>query len=184
MFATVDDVSATLNRTFTPAEEAWIERLLEQSAAYLRDVIGQHIYPPQTATYVAYPVNGCVDLPQSYVSEVTSVTAGGVSIPFTRVEDTLEGIYERSVEVTFAYGAIEAPATLVGVNVAMVSSAITLVEAELGVNVGGLSSIALDDFKVAFADGGDKAGHMVLPELTQANLRAAFGASPGAAESR
>jgi hypothetical protein len=83
------------------------------------------------------------------------------------------------VEVTFSYGAAEPPADLVGINVAMVASAILLVEADLGVNVGGLSSLALDDFKIAFADGGDKTGHLTLPALTQENLQRAYGASSG-----
>ena len=183
-FATASDVAGALKRTFTPAEETWVEGLLEQSAEYLRSVIGQHIYPPIESTFTAYPVNGCVELPQSYVQEVVSVTVGGTSVPFTRFEDTLERIPFGEVEITFRYGAAEPPADLVGVNIAMVSSAITLVEAELGVSLGGLSSLALDDFRIAFADGGDKTGHMVLPEITQENLRASYGASGGTVEFR
>lgn len=184
-FASAADVQETLNRIFTVEEWDWIETLLAQSATYLRSVIGQHVYPPVTATFTAYPVHGRVALPQSYVGETITVQVGETDIPFTRFEDTIEGLDGyTTVDVTFTYGAILAPTDLVGVNVAMVSSAITLVEADLGVNVGGLSSLALDDFKIAFADGGDKTGHMVLPELTQANLRAAYGASGGTGEYR
>lgn len=185
-FATADDVATAMKRTFTNDEKSWVETLLDQSAGYLRDVIGQQVYPSVTATYVAYPVNGRVILPQSYVQEVVSVKdADGNDVPYERFEDTLENIHGyKSVEVTFTYGANEAPKSLVGVNVAMVSSAVTLVENDLGVNLGGLSSIALDDFKVAFADGGDKTGHMTLPELTQQNLRAAYGAFIGTVDMR
>lgn len=183
-FATADDVADTLNRSFTPEEEEWVETLLGQSADYLRGVIGQHVYPPVTATFEAYPVHGRVDLPQSYISAIVSVEADGTDVPYTRFEDTLEGVHHPVVDVTFTYGATEPPKDLVGINVAMVSSAITLVENDLGVSIGGLSSLALDDFKIAFADGGDKTGHLTLPALTQENLRAAYGASHGTAESR
>jgi hypothetical protein len=132
-----------------------------------------------TSTYVAYPVLGRVDLPQSFVADIVSVKANGANVPFTRFEDSIQDVFYQSVEVTFSYGAAEPPADLVGINVAMVASAILLVEADLGVNVGGLSSLALDDFKIAFADGGDKTGHLTLPALTQENLQRAYGASSG-----
>lgn len=177
-FATAADVASALKRTFTPAETLWVEDLLEQSAGYVRDVIGQHIYPPVTATFTAWPVYGRVDLPQSFVGEIIAVQRGGQDVPFERFEDSI--IVEASpVDVTFMYGAIDPPASLVGVNVAMVSSAIILVEADLGVAIGGLSSLALDDFKIAFANGGDQTGHMTLPVITAQNLRDRFGAGSG-----
>jgi hypothetical protein len=184
-FATADDVAEVLKREFTEEESAWVETLLEQSADYLRNsVIGQHIYPEKTVSYIAYPIDGRVTLPQSYVSDIGSVKVGDVDVPFRRFEDTIEGVYYDTVEVTFTYGATEAPKDLVGVNIAMVSSAITLVENDLGVSIGGLSSLALDDFRIAFADGGDKTGHLTLPALTAENLQRAYGASSGTADTR
>ena len=177
-FATAGDVAAVLRRTFTPNEEEWVELLLDQSADYLRGVIGQHVYPERTVTFTAYSVAGRVDLPQSYVRDIVSVKVGEADVAFSRFEDTLT-VSEPVVDVTYTYGASEAPEDLKGVNVAMVSSAVTLVENDLGVHLGGLSSIALDDFRVAFADGGDKSGHLTLPELTAQTLQATYGASSG-----
>ncbi|GAA5198535.1 hypothetical protein [Microbacterium jejuense] len=184
-FAKPDDVAGTLKRTFSSDEDDWVKLLLEQSADYLRySVIGQHVYPPTTVTFTAYPVGGRVTLPQSYVQEIVSVKAGDDDVAYTRFEDVIEGVWEQAVDVTFTYGAVSPPADLAGVNIAMVSSAISLVESGLGVSFGGLSSLALDDFKVAFADGGDKTGHLTLPALTADNLRRAYGADSGTAEHR
>lgn len=181
-FATVDDVATTLRRVFNSWEEEWVKSLLAQAAGHLRSIIGQHVYPPRTLTYTDYPVSGRVNLPQSHIQTIDSVTADGIPVPFTRFEDSLTGISAREVEVTFTHGAVEAPEDLKGINIAMVSSAITLAENDLGLNVGGLSSIALDDFKIAFADGGAHSGHMTLPEHTQNIIRAAHGASAGTVE--
>ncbi len=175
MFATADDVAIAMKRTFTQEERAWVETLLAQSAAAIRDVIGQHVFPQQVSTFTAWPIGGSVTLPQGYVVSVDAVTRDGVPVDFDRFEDTVLVAGSAPVEVTFTYGLAEPPTTLVGLNTVMVSSAITLVESDLGLSVGGLSSVALDDFKIAFADGGDKTGHLVLPDIQSRMIREAYG---------
>jgi hypothetical protein len=64
----------------------------------------------------------------------------------------------------------------VGLNCALVSQTVTLVEADLGLSIGGLSSVALDDFKIAFADGGALTG-LALPEPQLRYLQSAYGST-------
>lgn len=175
-FASVDDVAKALKRTFTNDEKLWVGVLLEQSADAMRGMMsGQWVYPQRTSTFTAYPIAGRVTLPQGYVASVNDVQRGGQSIAWSRFEDTVMVSGDEPCEATFTYGLTQCPKMLVGLNAVMVSSAITLVENDLGVSVGGLSSIALDDFKIAFADGGDKTGHLVLPKIQADMLEQRFG---------
>jgi hypothetical protein len=115
-----------------------------------------------------------VDLPQSFVVSVDGVTVDGVPVAWTRREDAVYVRYDNECQVTFTYGLAEPPRDLVGFNCALVSQAITLVEAEMGLSIGGLSSVALDDFKIAFADGGALTG-LALPEHTLRYLQNTYG---------
>ena len=56
------------------------------------------------------------------------------------------------------------------------SQALIPLEAGLGLTVGGLSSVALDDFKAAFADAGELTG-MTLSDRNIRLLRESFGVS-------
>lgn len=175
-FASADQVGTTMKRTFTSEEKIWVTELLEQSADAMRGMMsGQWVYPQRTSTFTAYPLAGRVNLPQGYVVSIDDVQRGGTSVAWSRFEDQVTVSGDAPCEVTFTYGLIEAPKMLVGLNVVMVSSAIILVENELGVSVGGLSSVAIDDFKIAFADGGDKTGHLVLPKVQQELLERRYG---------
>ncbi|MCS3426749.1 hypothetical protein [Leucobacter aridicollis] len=175
-FASVDEVATTLKRTFSGDEKVWVQELLEQSADAMRGMMsGQWVYPQRQSTFTAYPVAGRVTLPQGYVASVDDVRRNGAPIAWRRFEDTVMVSGDAACEVTFTYGLTECPKMLVGLNTVMVSSAITLVENDLGVSVGGLSSVALDDFKLAFADGGDKTGHLVLPDIQARMLEQRFG---------
>ncbi|KUF07186.1 hypothetical protein [Leucobacter sp. G161] len=175
-FASADDVATAMKRTFTVEEKEWIDTLLEQSADAMRGMMnGQWVFPKRQSTFTAYPIAGRVNLPQGYVKSVDAVTRAGASISWSRFEDQVLVKSDSPCEVTFTYGLATCPPVLVGLNVVMVSSAITLVENDLGLSVGGLSSVALDDFRIAFADGGDKTGHLVLPHIQQQMLQQRFG---------
>jgi hypothetical protein len=81
------------------------------------------------------------------------------------------------VAVTVSVGFSVAPRDLIALNCALVSSQLLLVEAGLGLQLGGLSSVAIDDFKVAFADAGERTGGMSLPDHQQEYLRNRYGVS-------
>lgn len=175
-FATSEDVEFLLKRNFTSEEHAWVGELLTQSAGALRSAMGgQWVYPRKQVTFTAYPVAGRVSLPQGFVVSIDRVELGGSAVRFKRFEDTIEGLSDEPVDVTFTYGLSEAPAELKGMNIAMVSAALNLVENNLGLAVGGLSSVAIDDFKIAFADAGEQTGHLVVPRIQAESLREAYG---------
>jgi len=176
-FATHDDLATRMKRVFTVAEQEWVTVLLEDAASFLRGCMGRaQVYPVTTSTFTAYPSGGRVDLPQPFVVSVDSVSRAGVPVDFTRREDTVYVPTDDAVYVEFTYGLAEPPSDLVALNCALVSGTITLVEADLGLQVGGLSSVALDDFKVAFADGGAGTG-LTLPEPQLRYLRDAYGST-------
>jgi len=176
-FATHEDLAKRMKRTFTPDEQEWVTELLEDAASFLRGCMGRAwVYPVATSTFTAWPSGGRVDLPQPFVVSVDAVTRDGVPVAFTRREDAVYTRYDDECQVTFTYGMPEPPKDLVGFNTALVSQTVTLVEAELGLSIGGLSSVALDDFKIAFADGGALTG-LTLPEHTLRYLQNAYGST-------
>ena len=174
VFAEANDLASRLKREFTDEESAWVEELLADATAYLQDQIGQLIYPRQTVTFEDWPSAGWVDLPQWPVVSVDAVERDGVAVEFERRPGRVRVREDRAVDVTFTFGYSEPPRVLKSLCVALVSKQLTLVEAGLGLSIGGLSSVALDDFKIAFANGGEGTG-LTLPKLTIDGLRQSFG---------
>jgi hypothetical protein len=166
-FASASDLEARLGRTFSSPEEEQVTVLLEDAAALMRGVMRNQVYPATQATYVAYPSGGRVDLPQDFVVSVDAVEREGVEIEYTRREDSVIVDCDEAVDITFTYGLDAAPADLVGINCAIVSNALLTTGAGLGLTAGGLSSVAIDDFRAAFADGGSSAGMTITPHLRE-----------------
>lgn len=175
-FATHSDLATRMQRTFTSEEQTWLTALLEDAAAQMRGVMRNQVYPSTEATYTAYPSGGWVDLPQSFITSIGAVERDGVEIEYTRRGDSISVDCDTAVDITFTYGLATAPADLVGINCAMVSGAILTVEAGIGLTAGGLSSVALDDFKAAFADGGEHSG-ITMTEFTRKYLVERYGRS-------
>lgn len=175
-FATHVELGKRLGRTFTPGEQLWVTELLGDAAEYMRGIIGEQVYPPKQVTFTAWPDCGRVDLPASAVQSIDTVTRDGQPVSFRRVLAHLDVAGSGPVDVTITVGFTAAPRDLVALNCAMVSSQVMLVEAGLGLQVGGLSSVALDDFKVAFADAGEQTG-LSLPAMQQEYLRNRYGGS-------
>lgn len=179
-FATYQDLEARLNRVFSVDEQDWITTLLEDASTYLReDVIGLQVFPQATATFTAWASNGEVILPQQPVVSVGSVTQDGAAVEFTHRDGVLylKGADEAlPVSVTFTFGYAVAPEGLKRWACVLVSQTLTTLELNLGLSVGGLSSVALDDFKAAFADGGEQTG-MSLSDRNVSLLRRQY--NPG-----
>lgn len=173
-FAVADDVAARLNRTLTSAEEDWVTVLLEDASAYLRGVIGQEVYPVVVSTFTAWPDSGRVDLPQWPVVSVDTVERDAVAVDYTYRPGYITVDCDDPVDVTFTWGVAVVPPLLVSFACVLVSQAVLAVETSGSLTFGGLSSVALDDFRAAFADGGSSSG-MVLPPIQEAMIRAQFG---------
>ena len=184
-FATAADLGTRLKRTFTGDEVAWITSLLEDASTYLREdvLLGQQVYPQAQSTFTAYLDDDELTLPQSPVVSVDSVQREGEDVRYTRRDNRLRihrhrsfRVEELPVEVTFTYGYTTVPDQLVRWTCVLVSQVLIPLEQQLGLTVGGLSSIAIDDFKAAFADAGDNTG-ITLSDRNIALIRQSFGVS-------
>lgn len=173
-FASASDLAARLNRTFTSSEQAWISTLLGDASAYLRTVIGQNVYPRQQATATLYPSAGRVDIPQHPVTSIDAVTRDGHAITYTQHPGYLLVDGDDPVRVTFTYGYETAPDELKRWACVLVSQTLLPLEAKLGLAIGGLSSVQIDDFRLAFANGGEATG-MQLSARAEKQLREQFG---------
>lgn len=179
-FATYTDLELRLNRTFTVDEQSWITALLEDASTYLRDdVIGLQVYPQATSTFTAWPDGGRVDIPQQPLISIDLVEdADGNTLVedtnYTRRDSTLMFTSDEPVTITFTYGYAAAPESLTRWACVLVSQALIPLEQNLGLTVGGLSSIAIDDFKAAFADAGEATG-ITLSDRNIQLIRDQFG---------
>lgn len=177
-FATVEDVEARLGRSFDESQTAQVQVLLDDASAYLRGIIGAQVYPPATVTFTGHPSGGRLDLPAQPVTSVTSVEREGQPVEYSRRPGFLVVCGDGPVDVTFSYGYAVAPDDLKRVCCVLVAQTLTTLTAGLGLGVGGVSSVAVDDFKIAWADGGAGAG-MTVPENVAASLRDQFGMPSG-----
>ena len=174
-FAVAADLGKMLNRTFAPGEETdWIDELLANASTYLRGVIGQDVFPQTTSEFVAYPDGGRVDLPQYPIVSVDSVERDGVPVDFTYRPGYITLDSDDPADVTFTWGLTVAPDELKRLACVLVSQVMLPIEAGLGLTAGGLSSAALDDFKLAWADAGASSG-MVLTPIAIASVQKQFG---------
>lgn len=172
-FATPDDLGLRMKRQFTSDESAWVTALLEDAAVFMRGVMRSQVYPPTQSTFTAYPVRGRVNLPP-LVSSVDAVVQDGLPIRWKQFEELLFVECNDPTQVTITHGLATVPSDLVGINCAIVAQMMLLVEAGIGLTAGGLSSVALDDYKVAFADAGASTG-MAMTDATKAYLETHYG---------
>ena len=176
-FATFSDLANRLGVVYTTAQQVQATLLLEDAATLMRGVMRNQVYPSRSSTYIAYPVGGRVTLPQTFIRSVDSVISSvGLAVVYTRRQDTIFVDTDNPVTITFTYGLAAAPLDLVGINCALVGQVLLTINAGLGLNAGGLSSVAVDDFKAAFADGGAGTG-MTLTANTEQYLIDHYGQS-------
>lgn len=174
-FATYSDLEKLLNRTFTSEERIWVTDLLENASAYLReDVIGQQVYPQSTVTFTAYPASGYIQLPQHPVASVTSVKRDDIDVSYSLRDNYLTVDGDEAVTITYTFGCATAPEGLKRWACVLVSQVLTTLELKLGISVGGLSSVSIDDFRISFANGGAETG-MQLSDRNIKSLRAQYG---------
>jgi len=180
-FATYSDLGTRLRRTFTPDEQPWITTLLKDASTYLRDdVIGAQVFPQSSSTVRFWPDGGRVDLPNPPLISIDTVARDGVTLVdgegYTRRDNLLWFGSDKPVDVTFTYGYALAPASLIRWTCVLVSQTLLPIEQKLGLTAGGLSSVQIDDFKIAFADAGDSTG-TTLNDRNIALIRRQFGSS-------
>ncbi|WP_104086561.1 hypothetical protein [Arthrobacter sp. GMC3] len=174
-FTTIDDLSRRVERVYEDDEVPSVEAALEDASDYLRDLIGQHVYPRQTATFrTRVRAGDFLELPQQPVATVDKVTIDGAEMTVDYADG---GFYVHSTgiaEVTFTYGYTKAPGALPLWTCVLASQAIELVETLGTLGTGGLSSTGVDDFRRAWADAGANAGY-ALPQRQEDRLVQRYG---------
>ncbi|MDR7189777.1 hypothetical protein J2Y46_002603 [Microbacterium sp. BE35] len=173
-FATVAELETRLGRTFEVDQQEQIQVLLEDASTYLRHVIGQVVYPRVQSTFVGYPVDGRLDLPQWPIVSVDEVTRDGAGVEHRYRPGYITVVCDEPVTVKFTWGFLDPPEELVRYTCVLVSQALLTIEANLGLSAGGLSSVSIDDFKIAWADAGGLSG-MALTPHAEAAVRNQFG---------
>lgn len=173
-FATVDDLEVLLKTTYAGSDSDQVEALLEAASDHLRFVIGQDVYPRTTSTYVAYPTFGREDLPQWPVVSVDAVVRDGVAVDFRYRPGFILVSSDEPVDVTFTWGFETVPGELKRLCLVLAAQALQMFEVTGGVSGGGLSSLSIDDFRAAFANGGEATG-ISLTKHAERSIRNAFG---------
>ena len=173
-FATVTDLEPLLGRDFTAEEQAQVEALLEAASSFLRGVIGQDVYPVTTSTYTAYPSGGREDLPQWPVVSVDAVTRDSVDVSYLYRPGFIMVDSDDPVDITFTWGLAVVPPELVRLTCVLAAQTLGAIETTGMLSAGGLSSVAIDDFKASFADGGAGAGMALTPQVEK-SIRSQFG---------
>jgi len=175
-FAESSDLGTRLQREFTGDEAAWINTLLEDASSYLRSLTVWELYPKRQATFTAWPgALGSIELPQHPIVSIDQVRSeAGAPVPFRFREGRVYVDDREAKKVTFTFGYTEPPSELTRWACVLVSQALVPIELKLGLSIGGLSSIQLDDFKVAFANGGEQTG-MQLSDRNEVRIRRDFG---------
>lgn len=168
-FATIEQLQQSTGRTFTEEQSEHIEQLLADASTYLReDVIGMRIYPREQVTFTTTPdSSGELVLPQQPVVSVDAVTRNGQSIEHNYRDGSVFVDGHEPVTVTFTFGYAEPPANLTRWTIVLVAQALVTLELNLGLTAGGLSSVQIDDFRAAFADGGAHTGMQLSPRNEQ-----------------
>jgi|GEM_PF-2453792 len=176
-FATVADLQARTKVTYSGTDIDWVQTLLNDATEHLRDILGWQVYPSATAIYTTKVWAGIFNrLPIQPVISLDSV-----SIPNTYMTyDVYDGGFESDTNgiatVTFTAGYSAPPPSLTSwccVLAAQVIDAVT----KLGMlGNGGLSSVAIDDFKLVWSQSAENGlGGYTLPDRVVQQLRASYG---------
>ena len=173
-FAEVEDLEELLGVTYSESERPQVGALLNAASGHLRHVIGQDVFPVTTSTYTAYPTFGREDLPQWPVVSVDQVQRGGVDVDFKYRPGFILVAGDDPVDVTFTWGVPKAPEELRRLTLVLASQVLQMLKTTGALTAGGLSSLGIDDFRAAFADGGEHTGVALTPHVEK-SIRSRFG---------
>lgn len=177
-FATVADLQTVTKKTYTGADIAWVTELLVQSSAHLRTIIGWQVYPPTPMSYRTR-----IRAYEFYPLPVQPSTLTGVALTDGTpvVTETFDGGFEPetggTAVVTFTAGYTAAPPDLKSWTTVLASQVIDVVTKLGMLSSGGLSSVAIDDFKMVWQQTGENTSGYGIPESVAVRLKEAYGSS-------
>lgn len=176
-FAPPVDLADRLGRVFTTKELTQVSLLLGDASTHLRSVIGWQVYPPVEVTVKSRQYGyEWLSLPGHPVIGVTSVTVDGVAVTDHELFDGAllrPAGWAGTVQVTYRVGYAAPPAQLATWSCVLASQALSMIEEVGTLGSGGVSSVAVDDYRKAWANGGEDNGYS-LPRRVEEALRHEF----------
>lgn len=176
-FAEVTDLQARTKVVYAGADIAWVQALLDDASAHLRDILGWQVFPAVQMTYTTKVWAGTFNrLPVQPVKSLDSVVIPGAFI----TTDVYDGGFEVDTNgiatVTFTAGYALPPDALKSWCCVLAGQAIDAVTKLGMLSNGGLSSIAVDDFKLVWSQSDENGlGGYTLPARVVARLRETYG---------
>jgi hypothetical protein len=176
-FATVADLQARTKVTYAGADIDWVQTLLNDATEHLRDILGWQVYPSAQVSYTTKVWAGIFNrLPIQPVISLDSISIPNTVISYDAYDGGFESDTNGIATVQFTAGYSVPPPSLTSwacVLAAQVIDAVT----KLGMlGNGGLSSVAIDDFKLVWSQSAENGlGGYTLPDRVVQQLRASYG---------
>lgn len=177
-FATVADLEKATKKTFAGQDIVWVTELLEQASAHLRTVTGWQVFPPATMTYRTR-LKACefYPLPVQPSALVSVALKDGTAVGTDEYDGGFEPDKGGTATVTFTAGYAAAPPDLKSWTVVLASQVMDVVTKLGMLSSGGLSSVAIDDFKMVWTQTGENTAGYGIPDAVAVRLKEAYGAS-------
>lgn len=176
-FAEIADLQYRLNKTFAVGEVDWVNSILDDATENMRMILGWQVYPAAQVSYTTKIWAGIFNrLPIQPVVSLDSVVIPNTFMTYDAYDGGFEADTNGIATVTFTAGYSFVPQPLVSWTCVLAAQALDAV-AKLGLlSNGGLSSIAVDDFKLVWSQSNENGqGGYTLPDRVVAQLRAAYG---------
>lgn len=176
-FAEIADLQYRLNKTFTVGETDWLNAILSDATEHLRSVLGWQVYPQATVTIkTKVNIGDFYRIPIQPVQSIGAVKVDGDAVTVTDFDGGIQFQDKGIAEISFTAGYAMVPPVLTSWACVLAAQAIDAVKKLGMLSSAGLSSVSIDDFKMAWAGGGEGSG-FVLPERVIEQLRSVYGTS-------
>lgn len=199
--ASTADLTARGITWTSPAEDSLVTKFLAEASTAVREAAGVPISRVTSTVVVAGGANQWLRLPGPPVASVSSVSIDGTAVASTDrklVDDRLwrcdgwRPLCEPSlVTVTMVHGLLEVPEDIIGMVCVLVAAALRAKRAAtdgtgLASPPADVTSIAIDDYRVSFAQNPDDRQVTVftIPERVKDSLRSRFGGGVAMVPSR
>jgi hypothetical protein len=179
-FATVTDLQARTNVVYSGPDLDWVQTLLSDASDHLRDILDWQVYPAAQVSYTTKLQAGMFHRFPQHPAVLGSVSYLDTSGSTPATPDVFNGGFIPSksgiATVTFTVGYDAPPPSLVSWCCVLASQVIDAVTKLGMLGNGGLSSVAIDDFKLVWSQSAENGqGGYTLPDRVVERLRASYG---------
>lgn len=176
-FAAVTDLEARLKKVFPDPEQEWVQTLLDDASDHLRDLLGWQVWPAAAVTVrTRVKCGDFYQIPIQPVLTVGPVLVDGTAVTVTEFDGGIEFADTGIADISFTAGYPVIPRVLTSWTCVLAAQVLDAIS-KLGLLSGaGLSSVSIDDFKMAWANGAEGSGY-VLPDRVVTRLQESYGTS-------